>query len=197
MRKPVVVNSQRADSGLARTGADPNGSPMRSRFPGSWLSSPLPCESCLRRGTAIVSASAVISIRSVVHNRPFGVDRGDRGMNCMWGVHKLPRPPARSPVGSFCMTAGGPQPRPRALTQGSPRIRAVRGTGVDSQLRGLFPVFSSSSPFRSRPRALITTTPGWEQTTICGRLTTRPRYAQPPERGPPLGRVSGGFPRAA
>ncbi len=78
----------------------------------SWLSSSPPCESCLRRGTAIALASAVVCIRSVVHNRSFGVDRGDRGMNCMWGVHKLPRPPARLPVGSFCMTAGGRQPRP-------------------------------------------------------------------------------------
>ncbi|MFZ0378182.1 MAG: hypothetical protein WAL38_10175 [Solirubrobacteraceae bacterium] len=75
-------------------------------FVQSWVSASLPLRGCLGQGTATASASAVTPSRSVVHNVPFGVDHGGRGMNCRWGVHRLPRFPDSCSIGSFCMTAG-------------------------------------------------------------------------------------------
>jgi hypothetical protein len=73
----------------------------------TWVSSSLPLRACLDRGTATASARAVTPGCSLVHNLPFGLDHGGRGMNCMWGVHRLPRFPDSCSIGSFCMTAGG------------------------------------------------------------------------------------------
>jgi hypothetical protein len=96
----------------------------------------LPRRACLGQGTATASASAVTRSRSVVHNLPFGVDRGGRGMNCMWGVHRLPRFPDSCSIGSFCMTAGGRRRRRRHQRRDLPALQRVRGTEVDTQLLG-------------------------------------------------------------